>query len=99
MLFRLHAAVSARRIDETDNGAAELFCLAHQAQRLAIAFGGWHTEIAGNVLLGSLALLLANDSDRAAIQIANPTHNCAVIHHMAVAVEFHKVRKNLVDII
>ena len=43
------------------NRTVEGLCLLHQAQRLAVAVRGRHSEVADNVVLGVLALLLSDD--------------------------------------
>ena len=47
-----HAGKGARGVDEGDDGQAELLGQLHQAQRLAIALGTRHAEVAVRALLG-----------------------------------------------
>ena len=46
-----------------DDGQAELVGQAHQAQRLAVALGMGEAEVVLDVLLGVVALLVADDHD------------------------------------
>ena len=45
------AGICTRRVHEGEDGKAELVSVAHEAQRLAVAVGLWHAEVAVNVLL------------------------------------------------
>ncbi len=62
-LLGLGAAEGALRVNETENGAAELLRLAHEAQRLAVPFRLRAAEVAADALLEVLALLLSDDGD------------------------------------
>src|SRR5262249_27362136 len=51
-LFRVDSGVRARRIDEGQDWPFELFRDFHDAKRLAVTLGLWHSEIAVELLFG-----------------------------------------------
>ena len=62
-LLGADARVGARRVDEGDDRLAELLGQLHQPQRLAVALGVRHAEVARDLLLRVAALLVADDHD------------------------------------
>jgi hypothetical protein len=91
--------IRARRVNQRDDGQAELVRQPHQAQRLAITFGMRGAEIAQNVFLRVAALLRADDHDAVFAQFGKTADHRAVLGKKPVAVQFLKIRKRTVDII
>src|SRR5205814_8097965 len=67
-LLGVDAGIGARRIDEGENRQRELLAELHQAQRLAIALGLRHAEVAGDLLFGIAPLLMADHHARRAAE-------------------------------
>ena len=63
-LLGADAGIGARRVDEREHRQAELLGQLHQAQRLAVALGPRHAEVARRALLGVAALLVAEHHAR-----------------------------------
>ena len=59
-LLGADAGIGAGRVDEGEERQLELLGELHQAQRLAIALGARHAEVAQRALLGVAALLVAD---------------------------------------
>ena len=85
------AGISARRVNERDDGQAEFVRQPHQAERLAVAFGMRGAEIAQNVFLGVAALLRADDDDAMFAQFGKTADHRAVLGEQPVAVQFLKI--------
>ena len=64
-LLGADARIRAGRIDEGEQRQTELLGQLHQPQRLAIALGPRHAEVAVDLLLGVAALLMADAPCRA----------------------------------
>ena len=84
-LLGVLAGVSARRVDERDDGPTELLGLLHQAQGLAVALRPRHTEVAGQVLLQRGALAVTDDGHRYAVEAGHTAQNGGVLLALAVA--------------
>src|SRR6185436_21175030 len=63
-LLGVDAGISAGGVDEGEYRQAELFGELHHAQRLAVALGLGHAEIARDLFLGVAALLVAEHHAR-----------------------------------
>ena len=72
----------------------ELFCLLHQAQRLAVALGIRRAEPALQALTCSMTLFNGNDSDRLLAKICHTRDNCCVVCEAAVAMQLKKISKD-----
>jgi hypothetical protein len=71
----------------------------HQAQRLAVALGPAHAEVARRALLGVAALLVAQHHAGLAVEARQPAHDGQVVGKVAVAVQFLEVGEDLVDVV
>ena len=91
-LFGVDAGIGAGGVEEGDDGAAELGAELHAAQRLAIAFGLGHAEVAEELLFGIAALFLADDHDGLAFEGAEAADDGRVFAKGAVAVDFRESR-------
>ena len=69
-LLGAEPGIGARRVDQRDDRRVEARGQLHQAQRLAVALGVRHAEVALEVLLGVAALLVADHHDRRARRAA-----------------------------
>ncbi len=84
-LLGVLAGVSARRVDERDDGPTELLGLLHQAQGLAVALRPRHAEVAGQILLQRGALAVTDDGHRHAVEAGHTAQNGGVLPALAVA--------------
>ncbi len=75
-------------------GIREALGHAHQAQRLAIAFGFWHAVIAAHALLGVAALLMSDQHDGNAFEPRQSPDDGQVIAVHAIAVQFLPIAEN-----
>ena len=69
------------------------------AQRLAIAFGLGHAQVAENFLLGVAALLLADDHDGALFEPAHAGDDGVVVGEEAVAVDLVEIGEQALDVV
>src|SRR5690606_11827452 len=81
------AGIGAGGVDEGDDRKAETVGEIHEADRLAVAFGPGHAEVALDPAAGVVALLLAEDDDRPATEPREPAHDREVVREIAVARE------------
>ena len=96
-LFRAKAGIGAGQIDEADDGAAELLGNFHAAQRLAIAFGMGHAEVALDAFLGGAAFAVA---DHQHFVVAEPRHAAGhglVVAKGAIPVNLAEIREDPLD--
>ena len=84
-LLGILAGVCARRVDEGDDGAAELFSLLHQTQGLAVPFRAGHPEVAGQILFQRGTLAVADDGHRQTMEPGHAAQDGAVLLALAVA--------------
>ena len=84
-LLGILAGVCARRVDEGDDGAAELFSLLHQTQGLAVPFRAGHPEVAGQILFQRGPLAVADDGHRQPMEPGHAAQDGAVLLALAVA--------------
>ena len=80
--------IGAGGVDERDDGQAEFVGQAHQAERLAVAFGMRGAEVAQDVFLGVAALLRADDHHAVFAQLGEAADHGAVFRIKPVAVQF-----------
>ncbi|CNU54349.1 Uncharacterised protein [Salmonella enterica subsp. enterica serovar Bovismorbificans] len=98
-LFRAHARVSARGVDEGDNRHVEAFSHFHQAQRFAVAFRRWHAKVTTNFFFGFTTFLMTNDHHRSPFQTRDTADDGFVISIGAIARQLIKLIKRQTDII
>ncbi len=91
-LLGADARIGARRIDQRDDGDVEAVGHAHQADRLAIAFGPRHAEIVLEPAVGVGALLVADDADALAVETAEPADDRRVVAVLAIAGKRNEIR-------
>ena len=91
--------IRAGRIYQSNHGQAKALGQAHQAQRFAITFRSWHTEVAIKLLLGVSALLMSDDDDRSTFQSRQPADDRWVVRKGAVAVQLLEVRTHGIDVL
>src|SRR5262245_29954610 len=96
-LFGAEAGIGARRVDEGHDGLTELGPELHQAERLTIAFGVRHPEVAGDVLASVAALLMPDHHHRLPLEAREAAHDGLVVAVDAVAVELHEVLEEQAD--
>jgi hypothetical protein len=78
-------------VDERDHRDRELLGELHEPQRLAVALGVGHAEVAREVLLGVAAALVADDHHALAVEPREAADDGAVVAEGAVAVQLHPV--------
>ena len=93
-LFGADAGKGAGGIHEGDDGELEPLGHLHEAERLAVPFGIRHPEVAVDLLLGIVPLLVADDHDRFAVQARRTADDGMVVAEEPVAVEFGEVGKD-----
>ena len=98
-LFSFDARISARRIDKREHRQLEFFSRLHQAQRLAVAFGLAHAEVAQPAFLGVAPFLVAQHHTGVAIEARQAAHNAQVVSKMPVAVQLDKVGKDVPNVV
>ena len=91
-LFSVDPRVRTGSINERHDGTAELLGNFHDAQRLAVAFGLWHPEIAIQLLLGIPSLLMTDQAHRRVAEKAETADDCSVVSEFAIPVNLDKVR-------
>src|SRR5439155_1634007 len=79
--------VGARGVHQRDHGGAELLGEVHETQRLAVALGMGHPEIAPQVLLRVTTLLVPDDHDTDAVEPRPPRDHRRVVAEQPVAVQ------------
>src|SRR5713101_2334221 len=96
-LFRVDSRIRARRIDQRNNGPAELRRELHHAQCLPVAFRLRLAKIPDQPLLRVAPLLMADDRHRTPVEFSQPRNNGFVVGVAAVPVQFNKVREKQID--
>jgi hypothetical protein len=71
----------------------------HQAQRLAVALGPAHAEVAQAPLLGVTALLVAQHHAGVAVESREAADDRQVVGEVPVAMQLDEIREDLVDVI
>ena len=84
-LFGIDPGPGAGGVDKGQQWQLEALGQFHQAQRLAIALGARHAEVAPDLGLGVAALLMADDHDAAAVDAGQTTDDGLVVAKGAVA--------------
>ena len=103
--FRLSAflgadtGVCARRIDERDDGKAELLGQLHHAQCFAIAFGLRHAEVAVLPLLGIATFLVADHHHALPVEARQSADNGRIVGKRTVTVQLLEIGHDHADVI
>src|SRR5256886_14173887 len=90
-LLGADAGVRAGRVDEAEDRLAELLGELHEAERLAIALGVRHAEVARDLLTRVAPLLVADDDDPLPLEPRQATDDRRVVPVEPVAVELDEV--------
>ena len=90
-LLGADAGIGAGRVDEREERQAELLGELHQPQRLAIALGPRHAEVAVDLLLGVAALLVADHHARDAVEAREAADDRGIVRERAVAVQLLEI--------
>src|SRR5437899_2385526 len=90
-LLGADAGVRAGRVDEAEDRLAELLGELHEAERLAIALGVRHAEVARDLLTRVAPLLVADDDDPLSLEPRQATDDRRVVPVEPVAVELDEV--------
>src|SRR4051812_20150947 len=98
-LFGVDSRVGARRVDEREYRQLELLGQLHQAQRLAVALGLGHAEVAQDLFLGVAALLMADDHAGRALEARQTAHDRGVLRVRAVAVQLFEVGEQCLNVV
>src|SRR5689334_10161759 len=98
-LLRADPRIRAGRVDEAEQRETELLGELHQPQRLSIAFGTRHAEIAVDLFLGVAAFLMADHHARFSVETRESAHDCRVVRVRAITVELAEIGKQCADVI
>src|SRR2546426_8243398 len=98
-LLGVDPRVGAGRVDEGEHRERELLGQLHQAQRLAVALGLGHAEVAQDLLLGIAALLVADDHAGRVAEARQAADDRGVVGEGAVAVQLLEMREQHLHII
>src|SRR2546428_234074 len=90
-LLGADAGVRAGRVDEAEDRLAELLGELHEAERLAIALGVRHAEVARDLLTRVAPLLVVDDDDPLPLEPRQATDDRRVVPVEPVAVELDEV--------
>ena len=71
----------------------------HHPHRLAVALRIGHAEVPARPLLQVAALLVPDQRDRAALELADPGHDRVVVHPAAIAVQLEEVVEDPLDVV
>jgi hypothetical protein len=82
------AGVGAGRVDQRDDGQAELLGQLHLRHRLAVALRVGAAEVAGDLLLGVFALVVGDDEALVRADAAEAGDDGGVVAEAPVAVQF-----------
>lgn len=98
-LLGTDAGVSARGVDESDDGEAELGGELHFEQRLAVALGVCAAEVAGEFFLRVASLVVADDEALDGADASESGDDGGVFAEASVAVEFAEVLADHGDVV
>ena len=84
---------------KVNTGMRELLGELHQAQRLAVALGLGHAEVARDLLLGVAALLVADHHAGLAVEARQPADDRSVVGEGAVAVQLLEIGEQALDVV
>jgi hypothetical protein len=98
-LLGVDSGIGAWSVQKGNDRPAELGGHLHDAQRLAVALGLRHAEIAEKTLFGIATLLLGHDHHRTAFELGEAGDDRRVVTEVAVAVNLLKVLENAADVV
>ena len=98
-LLGAQAGPGAWRVDEGEHRHLELLGQLHQAERLAIALGVRHAEVAPQVLARVAAALVADHHHRLALQPRPAGHDRGVLAEQPIAVQLDEVGEDQLDVV
>jgi hypothetical protein len=93
------AGVGAGRVHQRDHRQAEAVGHLHQADRLAVALGAGHAEVALQPRLGVVALLVADHHDGPVVEPCEPADHRVILGEVAVAGERRELGEERVDVV
>ena len=98
-LFRADARIGPGGVDEGQHRQLEALGHVHQAHRLAVAFRPRHAEVARDAALRVVALFLADDHDRPAIEAPDAAGHGQILGELAIARQRREFGDQTVDIV
>src|SRR6185437_12590818 len=96
-LLGAQSRISRSHVDQRNHGSIEFFRNLHGPQRLAVALGAGHAEVALDALLGSAALADADDQHLFATQPGHAAGHRLVVAKGAIPVNLTEVGKDALD--
>ena len=91
LLFGLKAGIGPGGIDERENRQAEAIGMIHQPHRFAVSTRSRHPEIAGDVLFGVAAFLMADQHHGSIAHPADTADQGLIVVTATIAVQFNPV--------
>jgi len=98
-LLGADAGKRAWSVDEGEHRQFELLGELHQPQRLAVALGPGHAEVAVAALLGVAPFLVPDHHHRLAVEARRPADDRRVVGVLAIAVQFVEVGEDRVHVV
>ena len=98
-LFGADAGISAGRVNEGEDGAAEFLRQLHEAQGLSITFRLRHAEVAQEFLLGVAPFLVADDHHGLALKPCQSAHQCWIIAKAPIAMELGEIGEEILNVV
>src|SRR4030095_2397897 len=89
--------IGAGRVDERDDGLAELLGHVHQPQRLAVPLGVRHPEVPGDLLARVAALLMTDDDEPLLLEARETADTRSVVAEEPIAVELDEIVEQELD--
>jgi hypothetical protein len=93
-LLGVYAGVSAGRIYQRENGAAEFFSHLHHSQRFSVPIGFGHSEVPDLSLTHVPPLLLGDYDGGTSLEHDGAAHHGRIVAEFTIPVELAKIRKN-----
>ena len=93
------AGIGAGGVDQRDHRQAEAVGEVHQPDRLAVALGPRHAEVALDARAGVVALLVADHHHGAVVEAREAAHHRVVVGEVAVAGERGPFAEQAVDVV
>ncbi len=99
MLLGRDARIGAGRVDERDEREVVPIGELHHPHRLPVALRIGHAEVPRRPLLDVTPLLVPDQRDRAALELADPGHERVIVHPPAIAVQLEEVLEDPLDVV
>jgi len=96
-LLGVDPRVGARRVDEGEDGKREFLRELEEAQRLAVALGPRHAEVAQDLFFRIPALLVPDHHAGLALEAREPADDRRVVAEHAIAVQLLEAREHHAD--